>query len=166
VHAGLVAQPESLQSTSPSQSSSTPPVQTSGAPGWMFASASLQSPPAAHQPSPSASVQVQSRAQLPTVSSPLHAPSPQHTVRLCAMHWDPHRPASQPTGFWPAKPQQKRPWGLPPWRPAQSAGQETQLSPLPAWQTPSPQTAAVPTQSAGQESHVSPGSQTPFAQGA
>jgi hypothetical protein len=56
VHAGLVAQPESLQSTRPSQSSSTPPVQTSGAPGWMLTSV-VAVATAAHQPSPSASVQ-------------------------------------------------------------------------------------------------------------
>jgi len=43
VQAGSVAHEGSAQSTRPSQFSSRPPVHSSTAPGWMLASASLQS---------------------------------------------------------------------------------------------------------------------------
>src|SRR5438874_2077950 len=71
---------------------------------------------------------------------------------------------SHPTGFDPPNPQQKRPLGFPPCRPAQSAGHETQSSPFPASHTPLPHTAPPWTQSAGQLAHVSETSHTPFVQ--
>jgi hypothetical protein len=113
-HDGLAAQPGSLQSVSPSQSSSTPPEQTSAAFGRTFGFASLQSPCDGQKPSWSASVHAgQSRPQIGVVSSPLQTPSPQQTVNAWVVQ-APHFEGSQPTGFEPPKPQQKRPAGLPP----------------------------------------------------
>jgi hypothetical protein len=166
VHAGLDAHAGSRQSTRPLQFSSTPPEHASTAFGRTLAFASLQSPCEAQKPSPSASVHGgQSRSQVANDSSPLHAASPQQTVIAAVVH-APHLEASQPTGFSPPKPQQKRPAGLPLCRPPQSLGQVRQVSPLPAWQMPSPHDAPAPWQSAAQLEHVSPASQTPFVQAA
>ena len=107
----------------------------------------------------------QSRTQVPAVSLPPQRPSPQHTLTGFRVQLEPHRFTSQPTGFVPALPQQKRVPGLPLWIPAQSAGQETQLSPSPASQIPLPQTAP-PTQSCAQLAQVSLASHTPFVQAA
>src|SRR5262245_8903001 len=95
------------------------------------------------------------------VSLPLQTPSPQHTLPDWVVQ-APHRVGSQPTGFAPPDPQQKRREGRPLWRPAQSAGQETQFSPLPASQMPFPHTAPLPAQSAGQLVHVSEASHMPL----
>jgi hypothetical protein len=166
VHAGLVAQAGSEQSTRPLQFSSRPPEHASVAFGRTLAFASLQSPCEAQKPSPSASVHGwQSRWQFAKDSSPLQTLSPQQTEIACVVH-DPQRLASQPTGFSPPNPQQKRALGLPLWRPSQSAGQVTHVSPLPAWQTPSPQAAPTPWQSAGHPAQVSVASQTPLAHAA
>jgi hypothetical protein len=102
----------------------------------------------------------QSRAHVLDVSSPLQTASPQQTVTVWVVQAAPQRPGSQPTGFVPAAPQQKRPAGLPLCTPGQSAGQETQLSPSPTSHTPLPQ-RAPPTQSCGQPAHVSLVSQVP-----
>jgi hypothetical protein len=144
VHDGLVLHAGSLQSFKPLQFSSTLPVQSSVAFGRIAGFASLQSPSDGQKPSPSASVQGgQSRRHESVSSLPLQTPSPQQELIDCVVHAVPHWLASQPTGFDPEKPQQKRVFGLPPWRPLQSAGQLTQLSPLPASQMPLPQTAPV-----------------------
>ena len=143
-HDGLVLQAGSLQSFNPLQFSSTLPVQSSVAFGRTFGFASLQSPSDGQKPSPSASVQDgQSRRHESVSSAPLHTPSPQHELIDCVVHAAPHWLVLQPTGFDPENPQQKRWFGLPPWRPLQSDGQLTQLSPLPASQMPLPQTAPV-----------------------
>ena len=55
-------------------------------------------------------------------------PSPQQTLPDWVVQ-APHFVGSHPTGFDPPNPQQKRPLGFPLWRPAQSAGHETQFSP-------------------------------------
>ena len=90
-------------------------------------------------------------------------PSPQQTLPDWVVQ-APHFVGSHPTGFDPPNPQQKRPLGFPPSRPAQSAGHKTQFSPFPASHTPLPHTAPPLTQSAGQLVHVSETSHTPFVQ--
>jgi hypothetical protein len=113
----------------------------------------------------------QSTAQLPQFSSPPQALSPQQyvvgTVGL-SVHWKPaavHTEFEHGTGFEPSpSPQQYRLEGLPLCLPAQSDGQLTQSSPLPASHTPLPHWAPVEdpeTQSLGQLLQSSPRSHTP-----
>ena len=156
----------SLQSVRPSQSLSMLSVQDVSVAG-----AAPQSPAQVQRvslplqaPSPHEGATPQSREHEVLFSVPAQVPSPQQVEAVVVVQL-PHCEALQPTlPMPPAAPQQKRPFGLPPWRPLQSAAQVRQFSPPPASQIPLPQVAPPAVQSAAHDAQVSVVLQMPLVQ--
>lgn len=166
-HDGLAAHwAVSLQSVRPSQSLSTASLQEVSVLGG-----TPQSPAQEHGvslplqvPSPQTGAAPQSRSQVVPFSAPAQRPSPQQVDDDVVVQL-PHCDALHPTlPTPPLAPQQKRPLGLPPWRPLQSAAQVRQFSPPPASQMPFPQEAPPAVQSVAQEPQVSVPLQMPSVQ--